>query len=132
TLIRIVVPRYGEKRVGIASLVGQGIMAIAAFAAPTLGLIFMIAILVSALSSFTFPTLTTLAANQVNPAEQGRLMGVTTALSSLMNIIGPFFAGLVYDRLFMGASYWTGALAFFAGAAVLAYASRPKSQSVEN
>jgi predicted MFS family arabinose efflux permease len=36
-------------------------------------------------------------------------MGVTTAISSLMNIFGPLWAGLVYDHVMVGSPFWMGA-----------------------
>ena len=66
--------------------------------------------LVSAISAFTFPTLTTLSAELVLHREVGLLMGVTTGLGSLMNIFGPLWAGAVYDHVMVGAPYWMGAI----------------------
>jgi len=39
-------------------------------------------------------------------------MGVTTALSGLMSILGPLWAGAVYDLVMPGAPYWMGAVVF--------------------
>ena len=66
--------------------------------------------LVSAISAFTFPTLTTLSTELVLQREVGLLMGVTTGLGSLMNIFGPLWAGAVYDHVMVGAPYWMGAI----------------------
>ena len=66
--------------------------------------------LVSAISAFTFPTLTTLSADLVPHREVGLLMGVTTGVNSLMNIFGPLWAGAVYDHIMLGAPYWMGAI----------------------
>ena len=65
---------------------------------------------VSAISAFTFPTLTTLSTDLVQHREVGLLMGVTTGLGSLMNIFGPLWAGTVYDHVMLGAPYWMGAI----------------------
>jgi DHA1 family tetracycline resistance protein-like MFS transporter len=53
-----------------------------------------------------------LASNSVSPREQGILMGVTTALGSLMSVLGPLCAGVIYDRVMRGSSYWMGAVVF--------------------
>jgi MFS transporter, DHA1 family, tetracycline resistance protein len=66
--------------------------------------------LVSAISAFTFPVLTTLSTELVLHREVGLLMGVTTGLGSLMNIFGPLWAGAVYDHVMVGAPYWMGAI----------------------
>jgi len=78
-----------------------------------------------AVSGFIFPTLTALSANRVSPREQGVLMGVTTALGSLMSILGPLWAGAVYDRVMPGAPYWMGAAIFVLAALMLARPTRP-------
>jgi MFS transporter, DHA1 family, tetracycline resistance protein len=120
TFIRIFVRRYGDRTVAITSLAAQAGLSVLVFLIPSMWLVFLMVILSAAGSAFTFPTLTTLATNRVAPALIGRLMGVTTALTSLMNIAGPFFAGVIYDSLFRGAPYWTGAAAFALAAFLLA------------
>jgi MFS transporter, DHA1 family, tetracycline resistance protein len=118
-LVRRLVPRFGEQPIAIGSLLGQAAGALAVFFAPAFWMIFLINMLVSALSGFTFPTLTTLATNRVLPNELGLLMGVTAALGSLMNIAGPLWAGFVYDRVMLGAPYWIGAILFLLAALML-------------
>ena len=129
-LLRRLVPRFGEKKLAIASLLGQALCSLATFFAPLLWLLYPINMLNNSMSGFTFPTLTTLNANRVLHREVGLLMGVTTAIGSLMNIVGPLWAGVVYDRVMVGAPLWMGA-AFFALAAVLLTripATRPQVQ----
>ncbi len=40
----------------------------------------------------------TMAANHVTEHEQGQLAGVNVALSGLMSMLGPLWAGTVYDH----------------------------------
>ena len=108
-LIQRVVKRYGEKLVCVSSLVGQVLGNLAIFFAPVLLLIYPLNMLISAISGFTFPTLTTLVTSRVQHREIGLLMGVTTALGSLMNIFSPIWAGIMFDRVMVGAPYWMGA-----------------------
>ncbi len=122
------VPRYGEKAVGAASLLLQALASLVVVFVPVMGLIFAILVFSAAASGFTFPTLTTLSTNRVSPHEIGVLMGVTTALGSLMNIFGPLYAGWVYDHVMPTAPFWTGAI-LFATAAILLLRSNPKAQS---
>jgi DHA1 family tetracycline resistance protein-like MFS transporter len=105
-LVQRFVSRYREQPVGVGSLFGQAVTALAIFFAPSFWLIYPLTVLNSALSTFTFPTIGTLASNSVSAREQGILMGVTTALGSLMSILGPLCAGLVYDHVMRGAPYW--------------------------
>ena len=117
-LLRRLVPRFGEKKLAIASMLGQALCSLATFFAPLLWLLYPINMLNNSMSGFTFPTLTTLNTNRVLHREVGLLMGVTTAIGSLMNIVGPLWAGVIYDRVMVGAPLWMGA-AIFALAAVL-------------
>ena len=124
-LVQRLVKRFGETLIAIASLTGQAVGNLAVFFAPVFGLIFPINMINSAISGFTFPTLTTLNTNRVQPHEVGLLMGVTTGLGSLMNIIGPLWAGVVYDQVVRGAPYWMGAVIFVLAAVMLL---RPSSE----
>ena len=121
-LVPRLVPRYGEKIVAVVCLLGQALGVLATFLAPVLWLIYPITVLSRAVSGFIFPTLAALNANRVSPREQGVLMGVTTALGSLMSILGPLWAGAVYDRVMAGAPYWMGAVVYVLAALAL---SRP-------
>jgi len=125
TLVPRLVPRYGEKVVASVCLLGQALGDLGTFFAPLLWLIYPITVLNRAVSGFIFPTLTALSANRVSPREQGVLMGVTTALGSLMSILGPLWAGAAYDRVMPGAPYWMGAAVFVLAALMLTRPTRP-------
>ncbi len=111
-LVPRLVPRYGEKVIGIASLILQAVASLIVVFVPVIGLTFGVLVFSAAASGFTFPTLTTLSTKRVSAHEIGVLMGVTTALGSLMNIFGPLYAGWVYDALTPNAPFWTGAILF--------------------
>ena len=129
-LVPRLVPRFGEKRVATASLLGQSLFDIAIFFVPLFWAIFPLNMLVSAISAFTFPTLTTLSTDLVPHREVGLLMGVTTGVNSLMNIFGPLWAGAMYDHVAVGAPYWMGAIVLiFAGLMLLRPASRSMRES---
>ncbi len=104
------VPRFGDNKVALASMLGQSVVDVSIFFVPLFWPIFPLNMLVSAISAFTFPTLTTLSTDLVLHREVGLLMGVTTGLGSLMNIFGPIWAGVVYDHVMLGAPYWMGAI----------------------
>ena len=118
-LVQRLVPRFGNRAVASGSLAGQAIAVVAICIAPALGWIYVLNALNNALSGFTFPTLTTLTADCVPHREVGLLMGVSTAVGSLMNIAGPLWAGTVYDAVMPGAPYWMGAVLFIAAALML-------------
>jgi MFS transporter, DHA1 family, tetracycline resistance protein len=46
-------------------------------------------------------------------------MGVTTALGSCMTILGPLWAGAVYDHVMPSAPYWMSAGVFVLAACLL-------------
>ncbi len=118
-LVQRLVPRFGEKNMAIASLVGQSAWNLLIFFAPLFWMVFPLNMLVNATSAFTFPTLTTLCTNRVQHREVGLLMGVTTAIGSLMNIAGPLFGGAAFDSIMPGAPYWIGAILFILAAFML-------------
>ena len=113
--VQKIVKRFGERRIAITSLAGQAVNNLAIFFAPAFWWIIPIAMVNSATSGLTFPTLTTLNISRVQPREVGLLMGVTTGLGSLMNIFGPLWAGTMYDRVGLGAPYWMGAVILAVG-----------------
>jgi len=104
------VPRFGERNSAIASLLGSAVFSVAIFLAPSLWLVFPFNMLSSGAMAFIFPSLTTLSAERVSANEIGQLMGVSSAVGSLMNIFGPLWGGLIYDHVMVGAPYWMGAL----------------------
>ena len=118
-LVPRLVPRFGDTQVARASLIGQSIVNISIFLVPIFWMVFPLNLLVSAISAFTFPTLTTLSADLVKYHEIGLLMGVTTSLGSLMNIFGPLWGGAIYDNVMLGAPYWMGAIILAAAGIML-------------
>ena len=109
-LVPRLVPRFGDTKVAQVSLIGQSVIDVSIFFMPLFWPIFPLNMMVSAISAFTFPTLTTLSTDLVLHREVGLLMGVTTGLGSLMNIFGPLWAGAMYDHVMVGAPYWMGAI----------------------
>lgn len=110
TLVRTLIPKYGEKRMAIVALSGEGIGALLLFLAPVFWMLFPIAFLQSAVVSFIFSALSTMAANRVAEHEQGQLAGVNAAVSGLVAALGPLWAGAVYDYVMPGAPLWMGAI----------------------
>lgn len=127
-------PRFGERITGIASLVGLAFFFTTIFFAPAMMLVYPLNMLASTMNAFIFPALTTLSIERVSPQEAGVLMGVNSAVGSLMNIFGPLWAGLVYDHVMVGAPYWMGSLVLLAAAYMLARtasSARQESRPVE-
>jgi len=119
--------RFGERVSGIGSLLGLAAFSTAIFFTPVIWLVFLVNMLSSMMSSFIFPSLSILSIERVSPREVGQLLGVTSAVGSLMNIFGPLWAGFIYDRVMMGAPYWAGAIVFVIAALMLSLTGpRPK------
>ncbi len=107
------VPRFGEKTTGVGGLIGLGFFYICMFFAPLMWLAFVGNMLGSTMYAFIFPVLTTLSVERVLPNEAGQLLGVNSAIGSLMNVFGPLFAGFIYDYIMVGSPFWVGALILF-------------------
>jgi DHA1 family tetracycline resistance protein-like MFS transporter len=80
-------------------------------------------------TGLVWPTFGAMLANSVSSEEQGKVNGVSTALSSLTSIFGPLWAGTAYDRITPVAPFWVGAIIFMLAGLVL---SRVKVQSHEH
>lgn len=104
------IPRLGERLAGILTLLGLGLAYLGMFWAPLLYAVFVMYMLGSFMNSFVFPVITILSAKRVTGQEMGTLMGVNSAVGSLMGIFGPLWGGLVYDGVMPGAPFWMGAL----------------------
>ncbi len=118
-LIGRLVPKYGEKRMALVALIGNAVGGVLIFAAPAFWMVFPIGLLQAAITGFIWSTIGTLAANQVSEREQGQLAGVNTALAGLMAALGPLWAGVMYDRVAIGAPYWMGAIIMLVAGVIL-------------
>ena len=119
-LIGRLVPRFGEKPLAVAGLALQAVGFAAIVVAPAFWTLYPISIVSSAGAGLIYPALAALMANQVPPHEQGQVAGVGTALSGLMSMFGPLWAGAAYDRIAPGAPFWSGAIVLALAAIVLA------------
>jgi multidrug resistance protein len=110
TLVRTLIPKYGEKRMALVALSGEGIGALLIMVTPIFWMLFPVFFLQSVVVSFIFSALSTLAANRVSDHEQGQLAGVSAAVSGLVAALGPLWAGTVYEFVMPGAPFWMGAI----------------------
>jgi MFS transporter, DHA1 family, tetracycline resistance protein len=120
-------PRFGERLAGTGGLLGLALAAATIFFLPLLWLVYLLNMIYAMMSSFVFPALVTLSVEQVTQQEVGRLLGVTSAVGSLMGIFGPLWAGLIYDHVMMGSPYWMGPI-FFIIAAMILFRTPPRVQ----
>ncbi|MDZ7636852.1 MAG: MFS transporter [Bryobacterales bacterium] len=132
-LMQAVIVRRLSKHVSDRKLtiVGLGLMALGflatAFAYDTLTL-YLACTLTPVGSGLTTPTLTSMISRQVSSREQGWILGASQSFASLARIVGPVWAGVVYDYLSQGAPYWTGSISLLATLlVVLLFAARRPS-----
>jgi len=112
-LIRILVPRFGEKQLataGLAILAGSWLGMVNV---PVMWMVYLLAAVSAIGSALAMPTLNALASNRVAQNQQGKLAGVSASLNSLANVIGPVLAGVAYDLVAPTAPYWASAIFLF-------------------
>jgi MFS transporter, DHA1 family, tetracycline resistance protein len=109
-LVGRLAPVVGEKALAITGLTLQALGFVALIFVPAAWMLYPASVISSAGAGLIYPTLTALMANQVSPQEQGQVAGVSTALSGLMSVFGPLWAGAAYDQLMPSAPFWSGAL----------------------
>jgi|WetSurMetagenome_2_1015567.scaffolds.fasta_scaffold18899_4 MFS transporter, DHA1 family, tetracycline resistance protein len=124
-MVTPLIRKYGEKRAGVVSMASLAVFYTGIFFTPLLWPVYPLNMLAGMMNSFTFPVLNTLSAERVEPREVGMLMGVISAVGSLMNVFGPLWAGLVYDHVMTGSPYWMGAFVMLLAAWLLSRTRRP-------
>jgi DHA1 family tetracycline resistance protein-like MFS transporter len=75
------------------------------------------------------PMLTSEVSRTVSGVEQGKVLGSMQSVVSLTRILGPLWAGLVFDHVGHGAPYWTGALWVVAALAAASLSFRPADRA---
>lgn len=118
-LIRGLVPKFGEKRLAVVGLAVLTVSWLGIVNVPTMRMVYVLAAISSIGSALAMPTLNAMASNQVDPHQQGKLAGVSASLGSLANVIGPLWAGVVYDFIAPSAPYWSSALFLLAALALV-------------
>lgn len=119
-VIPLLMPRVGERRIAVMSFAGLALLAAAIFINPFLIGFFVLYVLMSGVSGLVYPSMTALATGTVEGREMGSLMGVMTALGSLMNIFGPLWAGFSFDELSPQFPFLIGAALFVVAFVLLA------------
>ena len=104
--------KFGDKKLIMGGLLIQALGFILFILAPSFWMIYLIGGIISAGFALRSPTMYSLFSKNVSASEQGEIFGVSTSLFALMNVLGPLFAGLVYDKIMPTAPYWIGAILF--------------------
>lgn len=113
-LVGRLVPRFGERSLVSLSLLSQAAIFLLTFVAPAFWMQYPINVVATGLTGLLWPTMGALIANQVQAHEQGGVAGVSTALSSLMSVLGPLWAGFAYDTFGQAAPFVSGAAVLLA------------------
>ena len=110
SLIERLVPRNGEKRMALVGLLGSVIGWPLIMLTPALWMLFPVTFFQSGITGFIWATTGAMAAGLVQEHEQGQLAGVNVALAGLMSMLGPLWAGAVYDNVSPNAPFWMGSI----------------------
>jgi predicted MFS family arabinose efflux permease len=65
----------------------------------------------------------------VSDQEQGQAIGSLQSLQALGSVIGPAFAGVLFDRLGMSSPFWLGALLLLVSLGLLLVWHQPPARS---
>ena len=87
-LVRIIIPRIGERRAVELGLM-SGMAGFVIYGLATQGWMMYAGIAVAALSGLAYPSMNALMSQRVEPNAQGELQGAVASLLSLSSIIGP-------------------------------------------
>jgi DHA1 family tetracycline resistance protein-like MFS transporter len=111
-LLRILLPRIGERGVVLVGFIGQAVgYAILGIVGSFLAIPWLFvfgALLFSASEGGTGPALHGLVSNAVSHREQGWVMGGLQSMNSAARVIGPLLAGALYSAIGHSAPYWFG------------------------
>jgi MFS family permease len=106
-LIRQLLPHFGEQQLAIVGLVLTSLGTGGVAFVPSGAWLYLCSTLIALGVGLCMPTLRGLISKGVSQQEQGRTLGGMQALASLGLVLGPLWAGLVFDHIGYSAPYWT-------------------------
>lgn len=137
-LIRAMMPRLGERRVGLLGLL-MCMVGYVSFGLARNGFWMCAGILPFALGGLAMPAAQAMISREVGPTEQGELQGALTSLSSLSAVTGPLLGTSLFHRFspansglhLPGAPFFAAACLIAGGAlaALFVFAARPDSRA---
>lgn len=123
-LIGRLVKRYGEARLAAAGFASLVVSYFFLGATTSAVLLIMVAVVSGFGNGVLRPALTSLVTHQAGPTEQGVVLGITQALTSIAAIIAPVAAGLLIQYGFL--SSWAWLAAAMAGVGLLLWTTAPR------
>lgn len=109
-LLGVLVRIYGEVRVLRIGALALAIGMIAAPFASTVYTFMVAALFIPAGTALLFPSTTSLITRFAEDGETGQLMGVQQAFGGISRLLGPAWAGLVYETIGPREPFWIGGL----------------------
>jgi predicted MFS family arabinose efflux permease len=97
-LIGRLVARFGERAIALAGAVIMAASLVALPFAPSLALVTVAILLLSAGQGLVTPTLSSLLSRASDADQQGGVLGIGQSVASLARMIGPLVAGWLFDR----------------------------------
>jgi DHA1 family tetracycline resistance protein-like MFS transporter len=94
-LIRVLMPRVGERRAIVYGL-ALGAVAMSAYALATQGWMMYVILVFASLGGLAGPAIQAQVARVVPPAEMGLIQGALTSLNSVTGVIGPLLGNAVF------------------------------------
>lgn len=107
-LLRKLAPAMGEAKLAIYGAVVFGLGFIVIAESSALWMLYAAVALTALGFGLAAPALSGLVSRRAMAGEQGVLLGTAQSVSSLTRVMGPVFAGLLFDRIGPAAPYWAG------------------------
>ncbi|WP_245395602.1 MFS transporter [Anthocerotibacter panamensis] len=123
-LIRTLIPRYGETKLALTGLTLCALAMAGVAYVPTGGWLYGTQFLFALGVGLCLPTLRALISARATAQEQGRIIGGSQALVSLAMVLGPLWAGFIFDRIGFTAPYWSASFWMFSALGLIALALR--------
>jgi MFS family permease len=108
-LIGKLVARFGEARLALAGFASLVVGYFFLGATTSVVLLLMVAVVAGFGNGVLRPALTSLVTHQAGPTEQGVILGITQALTSMAAIVAPFAAGILIEQGWLSAWAWLAA-----------------------
>lgn len=130
-LIGKLASRFGDKNLLMSGIIILAIGFVLFSFANFFWMLYPILGLISLGVGLITPTLNSQISKIVPPQEIGEVFGVSTSLNSLMTVLGPLAAGLLYDNIQPNAPYLGGAILLIIAFILIIRFKAPKATKVE-
>jgi MFS transporter, DHA1 family, tetracycline resistance protein len=109
-LVGRVVRRVGEHRLVPAAILLMTVALVAHGLAPTVPALMAAMAMLAVGMGFNSPSMLSVVSRLADPVDQGGTLGVSQSLASLARIVGPLWAGFVFDRFGHAVPFYTAAV----------------------